>query len=111
MDRLIRWFKTSTPAWFDRRVACLLLVLLFMTLAWNGGPAMPQQAVLLNRQATATLEPEVVASEDSQKTPYPQEWLDNREQTNGIVFGGVMLVLIIVGGTLHAIRKRPGDSS
>lgn len=39
-------------------------------------------------------------------TPLPQEWLENSELTNGIVLGGVLLVLIIIVGTLGAIRRR-----
>jgi len=38
-------------------------------------------------------------------TPIPEELLANREQTTGIVLGGVVLVLIIVGGTARAITR------
>jgi hypothetical protein len=36
-------------------------------------------------------------------TPIPEEWANNVEQTTGIVIGGVILTLIIIGGTLHTI--------
>jgi|WetSurMetagenome_2_1015567.scaffolds.fasta_scaffold146398_2 hypothetical protein len=36
----------------------------------------------------------------------PNEILKNRDQTNGVVAGGVILVLIIVGGTLSVIRQK-----
>ena len=39
-------------------------------------------------------------------TPLPPEWEENSELTNGIIFGGVMLVLIIVGGTIRGIRQK-----
>lgn len=37
-------------------------------------------------------------------TPIPPELLANREQTIGIVLGGIVLVLIIVGGTASVMR-------
>lgn len=40
-------------------------------------------------------------------TPFPKEILENYEQTNGVVFGGVILVLIIIGGTLSVISRKP----
>jgi len=39
-------------------------------------------------------------------TALPEDIARNREQTNGIVFGGVILVLIIVGGTFSVIGKK-----
>lgn len=38
------------------------------------------------------------------ETPTPQPGED-LEQTNGIILGGVLLVLIIVGGTLSVLRR------
>jgi hypothetical protein len=48
----------------------------------------------------------VALVEASQSTPLPNEILQNREQTNGVIFGGVILVLIIVGGTLSMIGRK-----
>jgi hypothetical protein len=53
-------------------------------------------------QVTATPHPVVVKG----PTPIPQEWKDNKDQTNGVVLGGVVLVMIIVGGTLSAIFRK-----
>ena len=35
---------------------------------------------------------------------------ENREQTNGIILGGVLLVIIIVGGTLSILRQEQKQS-
>jgi hypothetical protein len=39
-------------------------------------------------------------------TPYPPEILNNHEQTNGVVFLGGLIVLIIVVGTIGVNRSR-----
>ncbi|MCJ7622868.1 MAG: hypothetical protein MUO76_05145 [Anaerolineaceae bacterium] len=44
---------------------------------------------------------------DNEATALSEEFIiHNRELTNGIVFGGVILVLIIVGGTLSIISRK-----
>ncbi len=43
---------------------------------------------------------------------YPTPLVPNdRDQTNGLVIGGVLLVLIIIIGTLWTIRRSPEDGS
>jgi hypothetical protein len=34
---------------------------------------------------------------------------DPNTETNGIIFGGVILVIIIIGGTLQVLRPRSGE--
>ncbi len=36
---------------------------------------------------------------------------EQNNETNGIILGGVVLVLIILGGTLQALRPHPSDKS
>jgi len=36
----------------------------------------------------------------------PEEWAENYRQTDGIILGGVVMVLVIVGGTLGTIRRK-----
>jgi hypothetical protein len=38
-------------------------------------------------------------------TPLPPELLENMYQTNGLLLGGVVLVLIVIAGTLGTIRR------
>ena len=42
----------------------------------------------------------------STPSPIPSEWVANARQAEGIAFGGVVLVLIVVIGTLGVIRIR-----
>ena len=39
-------------------------------------------------------------------TPLPAEYQETPDQTTGILFGAVFLVIIIVGGTFFTIRRK-----
>ena len=39
-------------------------------------------------------------------TPFPPEYLTNRDQTIGILIGGIILILIVIIGTLTTIRRK-----
>jgi hypothetical protein len=39
-------------------------------------------------------------------TPFPQEWLDNHELTNGVTFGGIVIVVIVLLSTLLTLVRR-----
>ncbi len=56
--------------------------------------------------ACAVPTPERLFIPPDPRNPLPPEMLANRDQTNGVIVGGVILVLIIVGGTLNVIRYR-----
>ncbi|MDZ4159880.1 MAG: hypothetical protein U1B80_08825 [Anaerolineaceae bacterium] len=95
------------PLWLSvPLVALLVVVLIFTTLiAWRVPLQRVNQAALPGGEAvletTATSEAGEVDA-----TPIPIEWENNIEQTNGIIMGAVLLVMIVVGGTLGAIRRR-----
>jgi hypothetical protein len=59
--------------------------------------------------------PEVVETETPEwiLNGYPSEFIGNPEQTNGIVLGGVLLVIIIVGGIFSSLRRKksPGNQT
>ncbi len=66
-----------------------------------------QATLLLNVSTNSpSLEPPTPTSSGPTPTPFPPELVANREQTNGIILGTVVLVLIIVVGTLASIRSR-----
>jgi hypothetical protein len=74
----------------------LLLIILLMTiiLGWPNpasGAFHPQAATPLPLPTS---------------TPIPAEYLETADQTNGIVCGSVVLVMIIVGGTLGVLRRK-----
>ena len=38
-------------------------------------------------------------------TPFPEEWLASAKQTNGIIFGAVIIVLLIIASTVSIIIR------
>ncbi len=88
------------PSWGKISLA-LVLVLFAIVLAWSGWVhALPGLEVSMSSSGgslavitpSPTIDPVLVA---------------NRDQTNGIIVGGVLLVLVIIGGTLMTIRRKP----
>ena len=87
----------------------LMAVTLFVVFLGSMALSTPPNAAEL-RIATQDVRTRVVATveEHAEKTPtpLPKEWLNNASQTNGMLFGAAVLVLIIVGGTLSAISQK-----
>ena len=61
---------------------------------------MQEEIVPPDIQVTQTLNLTAVIA-----TPLPEEILKSSELTNGVVMVGVVLVLVIVGGTFFGIRR------
>ena len=81
-------------------VAVLLigpLIFLFLSSPQNEGASL-QQNISATVIATAT--------QETTENAYPPEIIENPEQTNGIVMAGILLVLIILGGTVSFIRRK-----
>ncbi len=79
----------------------LLLILLLMVIIF----AWPDPAAghnLLQSSLTATPGPRLLPS----PTAIPTEYLEANYQTNGVILGVVMLVLIIIGGTLGVLSRK-----
>jgi hypothetical protein len=92
-----RIFSRIQPA----MIAMSVVILSLMTmLAWS--PATPTSGQVETPLPAVTETSEVTIS---QPTPIPQEWVDNIEQTNGIIVASVVLAIIIIGGTLHTISQ------
>ncbi len=85
-----------------RWIILLILVLLIIILAWPN----PASGAYLAQTVTAT----VTASPSPTITPIPVEYLESPDQTNGIICGSVVLILIIVGGTLGILRTKNGHN-
>lgn len=89
------------PEWLDRRTLILLIIatVFLMALTWSEPLQQPKTSKSgLAAGATLSPSPENTSS-------LPPEWENNSEQTNGILFGGVVLVLIIVIGTYSVMRR------
>ncbi|MCL4559941.1 MAG: hypothetical protein M1281_04910 [Chloroflexi bacterium] len=90
----------SRPVW-GKIILAVVVVLIVGALAWSGlvqaypalsGATPAAQAGIAAITPTPTIDPVLVA---------------NQSQTNGVIVGGVFLVLIIIGGTLITIRRKP----
>ena len=100
------------PDWLDWKILGILMLLCLFGLAATWSEPLPQSsrgaAFLARVQATG--QPALTGTPAPQParsgTPIPLEWQTNREMSVGIVFGATALVLIIVGGTINAIRRQ-----
>jgi len=96
------------PGWLDKQVSLqILLVVLFLgaiALSVNfptplfGRPEAPRTADLQTPRAHQGVTPTV--------TSVSQEVIHNRDQTVGIVIGGVVMVVVVLAGTLLVIGRR-----
>ena len=116
----LRKFASAMPEWVDHKALGLvgLLLTMVVTMAWSEPlPGQQLRSAALAQvnasptaqrstpQATLSAVPDATPTEIV-PTPIPEEWANNREMGTGIVMGAVALVLIIIGGTLSAIRRR-----
>lgn len=106
MPLILRIYRSL--ARLDLRSALILAVVILFTVLLLGGNwplanSVSAQATLAT--PTAGAQPDV--EDESLATPIPEEYLSNNTQTNGIVLGSVVLVLIVIGGTLSVMLRRP----
>lgn len=89
----------------DTRLVLIALILLLFAITMLAGNLPP--ASIIAQAATTTPTPAEATAEPGgpQPTPIPVEYLSNNIQTNGIVFGSVVLVLIVVGVTLTVMLR------
>jgi cobalamin synthase len=90
------------------------LVILFIgALAWGASISIASQNAMLLEQDTALADGNISPQDGG--TPLtaspavattPVEFTPNQNETDGIIFAGIMLVLIIVIGTLGIIKQR-----
>ncbi len=121
----LRNMLSRLPGWVDEKSMGLVLLVLIMLVAMSWSEPLPGQQRGAGKMSLAQVsatprvqptdtpapQPSIEVPPDASPTPIPptpipEEWLTNREMGTGIVMGAVVLVLIIVGGTLGAIRRR-----
>ena len=86
--------------WASQRLLIIAALVLIITAVAANGSAEVYPAAML-QSATGTPVPLAVAT----STLIPAI-ATNQTQTNGLIIGGVILVLIIIGGTLGVIRRK-----
>jgi|DewCreStandDraft_4_1066084.scaffolds.fasta_scaffold19271_2 hypothetical protein len=93
-----------------------VVLLAFLAAMAFSEPVTPRQISTPSPTAVVTLLPTQSVTGESlalrpSPTPIPQELIANREQTFGIVFGAVVLVLIVIIGTLSGIAAQRQNQS
>ncbi len=97
----------------------LLLLILLSFVGINAGWSVPEKMAAFEASptlaaATPTLTPgptDTITTTPTLQptptlTPLPPEYQETPDQTVGILFGAVFLVIIIVGGTFFTIRRK-----
>lgn len=93
-----RPFSAERPG--SRRLLLIAALIVFFAAAASG----PLGMVPAVQAQVPTPEPQVLTA-----TTIPAP-VSNQSQTDGMIIGGVLLVLIIVGGTLGVIRRKSLES-
>ncbi|WP_322806959.1 hypothetical protein [Thermanaerothrix sp.] len=91
----------------------VLLILAFLVgaQAWKSPRPSPSVTAALTPTLVATPTPVMIEDQgEPTATPLPAELLENATQTNGIILGSAILVLIVIGGTLSVILRRRNDN-
>lgn len=106
------WLKRQNPHFLWLGV----VLLAFLAAMAFSEPVTPRQISTPSPTAVVTLLPTQSVTGESlalrpSPTPIPQELIANREQTFGIVFGAVVLVLIVIIGTLSGIAAQRQNQS
>jgi hypothetical protein len=98
-------------------VVALTLLLAFTSLAWTS-PAHPRVEPTRIGRAHAAITHAAITTVAfrvstatpayylNTGTPMPADWVNNAQQTNSIIIGAVILVLIVLVGTLTSVRAR-----
>jgi hypothetical protein len=69
---------------------------------WSGTPGSLAGVAVID-ETTSTPVP---FTTDETSTPFPPEFMNNLQQTNGVILIGVLIVLIIIAGTFGVDRSR-----
>lgn len=121
MKRMVNWFDPALRQPLSERNKAVLWIfvalVIFLMASAVSDPLPPQVWAVLVVAPTETAgqirptpTPSPTATEivlpTPTKTPLPAYMLENYDDTNGVVVGTVMLVIIILLGTLAGIRVR-----
>lgn len=106
------WFKRQNPhfLWLGLVLLAFLAAMAFSEPISPHQGSTPLPGVETTPLPTQTLTGESLSARPL-ATPIPEELIANREQTFGIVFGAVILVLIVVVGTLTGIAAQRQNSN
>jgi len=89
--------RRKLPRWINlpNLVFSSVIIAFFIIIIWSEDISHFFEAIRFNdTQATPT--PSILPGTP---TPIPSEWLASAQQTNGIIFGAVIIILLIIAGT------------
>jgi len=97
IDHWISKFREKLPSWINlQNLAFFAVIIAFAIIVlWSESISHYFEQVRLEEIEALTR----VGSATSTPMPVPEEWVTSPDQTNGIVFGAVILITIIIGGT------------
>lgn len=105
-NRIYR-LREQKPSWLDRRLILLILTLIVFSMAMAWGEPIPQAAAMqannIQKSGLFNVQPAVQAEVDQTYSP---AMLANREQTNGVIIGSVVLILVIIGASISAVHQK-----
>jgi hypothetical protein len=89
--------RKKLPRWINLQnlVFSSVIIAFFIIIIWSEDISHFFEAIRLNDVQT-TPTPSILPGTP---TPLPAEWLASAQQTNGIIFGAVIIILLIIAGT------------
>lgn len=89
--------RKKLPRWINLQnlVFSSVIVAFFIIIIWSEDISHFFEAIRLNDVQT-TPTPSILPGTP---TPLPAEWLASAQQTNGIIFGALIIILLIIAGT------------
>jgi len=101
MKKILQSIRTrlrrKLPRWINLQnlVFSSVIIAFFIIIIWSEDISHFFEAIRLNDfQTTPT--PSILPGTP---TPLPAEWLASAQQTNGIIFGALIIILLIIAGT------------
>lgn len=93
---------------FDKQLIAqiVLVVLFFLACYWIATQPNPFEVAETPPPPNGQAAPPSPSEVALEATEYQLEIEGNRDQTIGIVFGGIMLVVLVIGGTLLVMGKQ-----
>lgn len=106
MKKQLQRILQNKPQWLNRRVLLLGVTLLVFVMAMAWGEPIPQGAAMfMGNQHDAQI---LVTSVDAPTFNNPEntdaDLIANKNQTDGVILGSAVLIMIIIGGTISAFR-------
>ena len=94
-EKLPRWINLQNLVFASVITAFIIIII------WSEDISHFLEAIRLNDVQT-TPTPSILPGTP---TPLPAEWLASAQQTNGIIFGAVIIILLIIAGTAGIIIR------